>query len=144
MTKRLHDNPKKIFGLPDQPDTYVEVDMDEEWEIPAKTQFSKAGWTPFSGMKVRGAVRRVVLRGEDAFVDGNVLVPPGFGLNVKSSLSATISPLVSSTALSPAAKRMRTSALDGGFQMQGGIEGLTGLSVVLLSTGCRRLQDCLG
>jgi carbamoyl-phosphate synthase/aspartate carbamoyltransferase/dihydroorotase len=34
-------------------------------------------------MKVRGAVHRVVVRGEVAYVDGQVLVPPGFGQDVR-------------------------------------------------------------
>ena len=35
-------------------------------------QFTKSKWTPFQGMKVRGKVRRVVLRGEVAYIDGQV------------------------------------------------------------------------
>lgn len=34
-------------------------------------------------MKVKGKVRRVVLRGEVAYIDGQVLVPPGYGEDVK-------------------------------------------------------------
>ena len=70
--EKLHTNPKRIFGLPDQPDTYVEVDLDHEWTISHAMQFSKAQWTPFQGMKVKGVIRRVVLRGEVAYIDGQV------------------------------------------------------------------------
>lgn len=38
--------------------------------------FSKAHWTPFEGQKVKGTVRRVVLRGEVAYIDGQVRVWP--------------------------------------------------------------------
>ena len=31
--------PRRIFNLPDQPDTYVEVNMDEEWTIPDAPAF---------------------------------------------------------------------------------------------------------
>ena len=41
LVARLHTNPKHIFSLPDQMDTYVEIDMDEEWVIPEKPLFSK-------------------------------------------------------------------------------------------------------
>jgi carbamoyl-phosphate synthase / aspartate carbamoyltransferase / dihydroorotase len=58
------------------------VDLDEEWFIPDSMPFSKAGWTQFSGRKVNGRVRRVVLRGEVAFVDGEVLVNAGYGQNI--------------------------------------------------------------
>ncbi|XP_071403791.1 multifunctional protein CAD isoform X4 [Pithys albifrons albifrons] len=83
IVQRLYENPRKIFGLPAQEDTYVEVDLEHEWIIPGSMAFSKARWTPFEGMKVKGTVRRVVLRGEVAYIDGQVLVPPGYGQDVK-------------------------------------------------------------
>ncbi|GIY55598.1 CAD protein [Caerostris darwini] len=82
IENKLYRNPRKIFNLPEQKDTYVEIDLDEEWVIPAETSFSKAHWTPFTGRKVKGLVRRVVLRGEVAFVDGQVLSEPGTGQNI--------------------------------------------------------------
>lgn len=69
---RLHTNPIKIFGLRQQPNTYVEVDLDERWTIPSAMSFSKANWTPFTGMEVVGRVQRVILRGEIAYIDGKV------------------------------------------------------------------------
>ena len=72
IVERLYTNPKRIFNLPDQPDTYVDVDMDDEWVIPAAMAFTKSKWTPFEGFKVRGTVRRVVLRGQVAYIDGQV------------------------------------------------------------------------
>ena len=52
----------------------MEVDLDQEWTIPAAMQYSKSQWTPFEGMKVKGVIRRVVLRGEVAYIDGQVSV----------------------------------------------------------------------
>lgn len=49
-----------------------QVDLEHEWIIPSSTAFSKARWTPFEGMRVKGTVRRVVLRGEVAYIDGQV------------------------------------------------------------------------
>ena len=69
---RLCTNPRKIFSLPEQKDTYVEVEIGEEWTIPSAMTYSKAKWTPFAGMKVNGCVRRVVLRGETVVIDGKV------------------------------------------------------------------------
>ena len=82
LWKKMYWNPKRIFNLPDQSDTYIEVDMDEEWVIPEAMPFSKAQWTPFTGRSVIGRVRRVVLRNEVVFVDTKVLVSPGFGQNI--------------------------------------------------------------
>ena len=81
--EKFYRNPKRIFNIPDQPNTYVEVDLDEEWTIPQAMQFTKSKWTPFAGMKIRGAVHRVVLRGEVAYIEGQVLVPPGYGQDIR-------------------------------------------------------------
>jgi carbamoyl-phosphate synthase/aspartate carbamoyltransferase/dihydroorotase len=77
--------PRKIFHLPEQPETWVEVDEDAEYEIKASEQFTRCGWTPFEGWKVRGKVRRVVLRGKTAFEDGKILAEAGYGRNVRES-----------------------------------------------------------
>src|SRR5512138_3570182 len=74
-------NPRKIFHLPEQPETYIEVDEDSRYEIRARDQFTRCGWTPFEGWQVKGRVRRVVLRGKTAFEDGRILVEPGYGEN---------------------------------------------------------------
>ncbi|KAJ8033298.1 CAD protein [Holothuria leucospilota] len=83
IVARLHTNPRRIFSLPEQPDTYIEVDLDQSWVIPQFMPHTKSKWTPFAGRKVRGAVKRVVLRGEVAYIDGQVLAPPGFGQDVR-------------------------------------------------------------
>ncbi|OON17174.1 dihydroorotase domain protein [Opisthorchis viverrini] len=100
LIERLHVNPRRIFNLANDTnllnagdtldrcmfdDTWVEVDMGAEWSLPgsyrvnspyaeppvtAQTLYTRAGWSPFAGRRVRGRVRRVVLRGELAFVDG--------------------------------------------------------------------------
>ena len=76
-------NPRKIFNLPEQPETWVEVDEDATYEISDENQFTRCGWTPFEGWKVKGRVRKVVLRGETAFEDGKILVEQGYGKNVR-------------------------------------------------------------
>lgn len=74
LVDKFHRNPRRIFNLPEQPNTFVEVDLDEEWRIPEKTQFSKAQWTPFAGTKVTGSVHRVILRGKVVYVEGQVSI----------------------------------------------------------------------
>lgn len=83
IIEKMYTNPRRIFHLRDQPETWVEVDENAGWEIKAAEQFTRCGWTPFEGWKVKGKVRRVVLRGQEAFVDGRVLVARGFGQNVR-------------------------------------------------------------
>ena len=61
----------------------IKVNLDEKWTIPESMPFSKCGWTPFAGMEVVGKLKRVVLRGELAYVDGKVLAEAGFGQDVR-------------------------------------------------------------
>ncbi len=80
---RCHANPRRIFGLPEQPDTWIEIDPDAEWTLRAAGMYTRCGWTPYEGMTVRGRVQRVVLRGEEAYRDGKVTAIPGFGRNTR-------------------------------------------------------------
>jgi dihydroorotase-like cyclic amidohydrolase len=76
-------NPRRIFNLPEQPETWVEVDENAVYEIKAEDQFTRCGWTPFEGWQVKGKIRKVILRGTTAFEDGKILVEQGFGKNVR-------------------------------------------------------------
>jgi carbamoyl-phosphate synthase/aspartate carbamoyltransferase/dihydroorotase len=79
LVARCVTNPRRIFGLPAQPDTWVEVDPQARWEIRGADLQTRCAWTPFEGRQVQGRVLRVVLRGQDAFRDGQVLARPGTG-----------------------------------------------------------------
>lgn len=87
LIARMVTNPRRIFQLPEQPDTWVEVDEDAAWEIHASQTHTRCAWTPFEGWRVRGRVRRVVLRGLEAFRDDQVLAPPGYGMDLRSVTS---------------------------------------------------------
>jgi len=76
-------NPRKIFHLPEQPETWIEVEEQAEYEIRARDQFTRCGWTPFEGWKVKGTVRKVVLRGKTAFEKGEIFAEPGYGENIR-------------------------------------------------------------
>lgn len=91
IVQKSYTNPKRIFNLPDQPDTYIEVDLDNEWVVPSEMPYSKCKWTPFAGLKVYGQVRRVVLRGEVVYVDGQMLAKPGYGQNITAMNDSTSS-----------------------------------------------------
>jgi carbamoyl-phosphate synthase / aspartate carbamoyltransferase / dihydroorotase len=83
LVLRLYTNPRRIFSLPEQAETYIEVNPQESWEIRAHDTYTRCGWTPFEGWKVRGRLRRVVLRGKEVYRDGQVLAPPGYGKNLR-------------------------------------------------------------
>jgi carbamoyl-phosphate synthase/aspartate carbamoyltransferase/dihydroorotase len=75
-------NPRKIFSIPEQEDTWVEI-SDEEWLIKVKDAHTRCAWTPFEGWKVRGRVSKVILRGKTVYADGKVLAQAGSGRNIK-------------------------------------------------------------
>lgn len=76
---RLHDNPKAIFDLHDQPDSFVEVEYGRE-EVLEKTDV----WSPFAGRKVAGAVKRVNLHGKNVCLDGVNTSEGNLGRNMSS------------------------------------------------------------
>ncbi|HOG79095.1 MAG TPA: amidohydrolase family protein [Anaerolineaceae bacterium] len=88
IIQRCYTNPQRIFGLPVQADTWVEVDLEAEWTIHASELFSRCGWTPFEGQRVCGRVQRVMLRGRLAYENGRQLLPPGAGQNLRPELSS--------------------------------------------------------
>ena len=85
VIQRMVTNPRRIFHLPPQRDTWVEVDPQSSGVIRASHCFSRSGWTPFEGWKVHGRVVSVTLRGQLAYSDHQILVKAGFGRNVRPS-----------------------------------------------------------
>jgi dihydroorotase-like cyclic amidohydrolase len=78
IVSKLYDGPRRILGLAPQPDTYIEVEP-VEFEISATGMKTRAAWTPFEGRRGFGRVRRVTLRGERVYEDGQILATPGTG-----------------------------------------------------------------
>jgi dihydroorotase-like cyclic amidohydrolase len=74
LQQLLYDNPRQIFSLPEQPDTWVEIDPDACYIFPDHPLYTKCDWSPFTGMEMKGRVTRVVLRGKEVLKDGVVLI----------------------------------------------------------------------
>jgi carbamoyl-phosphate synthase/aspartate carbamoyltransferase/dihydroorotase len=83
VVARCVTHPRRIFNLPEQPDSWVEVDLQARAEIRADQTQTRCAWTPFEGFPVRGRLVRTILRGRDAYRDGEVLAPPGSGRNIR-------------------------------------------------------------
>ena len=83
IVEKMYTAPKKIFNIPDQAETWVEVDENAKYEIHAEEMYSRCGWTPFEGWQVKGRVTRVVLRGKDVYKDGEVLAEKGYGKDIR-------------------------------------------------------------
>ena len=68
--------PREIFSIPDDPDTYTEVDLKEGYVIDSSKFQSKSKWTPFDGKRVTGKVVKVVLRGNVVYDGENIVGDP--------------------------------------------------------------------
>lgn len=72
-------NPAKIFGIKVDKRTYVEVDLNSSFIIHNSSLFTKCGWSPFNGWKVKGKVVKVFIRGKKVFENGKILAKKGSG-----------------------------------------------------------------
>lgn len=73
LVELLYHGPRRVYALPPQPETYVEVDADARLTLGEEPLHTKCGWTPFAGITVWGRVRRVTLRGQLLYADGRVV-----------------------------------------------------------------------
>jgi carbamoyl-phosphate synthase/aspartate carbamoyltransferase/dihydroorotase len=76
---KCYTQPKRIFHVPDQPDTHVKVDENEKWTIENGKLYTKCNWSPFDRWTVTGKIKEVVIRGKKVFEDGKILAEVGFG-----------------------------------------------------------------
>jgi len=72
IQERLHDNPIRIFGLPEQAHTQVEVVVNRSFVYPRRGDY----WSPLCGKSIKGAVHRVIVHGQTVFLDGVFVAPP--------------------------------------------------------------------
>ncbi len=76
IVDKCHTAPARIFNLPTDETTSVEVDM-RPYVIRAEELHTRCGWSPFEGQEVYGKVTRVTLRGKTAYENGKILAIPG-------------------------------------------------------------------
>lgn len=85
---RMAENPARIFGLKNKgriakgmDGDITLVDLREEWMVKADRLESKCGWSPYEGMRLRGRVKKVILRGS-LVVDDSEIVDEVYGESV--------------------------------------------------------------
>ncbi|GAA5810447.1 dihydroorotate dehydrogenase [Mucor flavus] len=85
IAERMNDNPRRIFGLPAQSDTYIDVELD-------RTKVWTTG--SIAGKKTHGAVSRVVINGVTVFMDGVLRVEGSLGrdLSVQAKAAELVVP----------------------------------------------------
>jgi dihydroorotase-like cyclic amidohydrolase len=79
LIELLATNAQRIFGLVPPPQTYTLVDADASYVIADKDLRCSPGWSPYTGMRVRGRVTEVRIGGRVAFDGQDVLAQPGEG-----------------------------------------------------------------
>ncbi len=79
IVERCVTGPQRVYGIPAQPDTWIEVEVDTPYTLQNEAMHTRVGWTPFAGQTVWGRVERVVLRGSEVFANGKILAAPATG-----------------------------------------------------------------
>ncbi len=72
LVELMHTNPRRIYGLPEQAETWIEVDTESRYVFSEESLYTRCGWSPFSGMNMQGKIARVVLHGREVARDGVV------------------------------------------------------------------------
>lgn len=72
IRSRLHDNPIRIFGLPEQSHTQVEIVLNRKNILSSR----KSQWSPVDTAKITGTVHRVIVHGTTLYLDGVFLGSP--------------------------------------------------------------------
>jgi allantoinase len=75
--------PQKGALLPGADADIVVLDPEAEWVVDPGALVTAAGWSPYSGRRVRGRVRLVLARGQTVFDGERVLAAPGRGTLVR-------------------------------------------------------------
>lgn len=59
------------------------VDLQKIREVTDKDQYSKAGWSPFAGQKLKGWPIYTIIRGKAVMAEDEIRIQPGYGQAVK-------------------------------------------------------------
>ncbi|OLY78464.1 Protein pyrABCN [Smittium mucronatum] len=79
IVSKFSTNPKRVFGFPDQPDTYVEVHLDRNVYLSQSVlNLSKEAIeaSSYYGAEVQSALHRVVYHGSTVYLDGKAIECP--------------------------------------------------------------------
>lgn len=85
IIEKCHTAPAKLFHLPTDGATYVEVTM-SPYVVKNDELFTKCGWSPFDGWELPGRVTKTVLHGVVVYENGKLLATPGSGTVIEPTL----------------------------------------------------------
>jgi carbamoyl-phosphate synthase/aspartate carbamoyltransferase len=119
---RLYHNPRRIFDVPEQANTYVEIELDRKIDV-VKNSFetSSTEWSALEGKTLYGHVHRTVIRGQTVYLDGDFFPEAVKGRDLSAIVNITNTPhiqkettLIAASPKSP--RRIRTVSLSEGSE----------------------------
>ncbi|MBI4483890.1 MAG: dihydroorotase family protein [Acidobacteria bacterium] len=87
LIKLLTENPARHLGIYPRKGCiqvgsdadFAIVDLNREWTASSAGLYTKCGWSPYEGWRLKGKVLKTVLRGQVIMSEGRVLGQPGYG-----------------------------------------------------------------
>lgn len=73
LVSLLYERPKKIFNIPTQKNTYVELDPGKPYVLAERGFQTKCDWSPFTGWELYGKIQKVVFKGKTLLDEGYLL-----------------------------------------------------------------------
>jgi dihydroorotase-like cyclic amidohydrolase len=73
LVRMMHGRPAEIFDIYPDPDSYMEVDLSDRFVFERSMIHSKAGRSPYEGMRVRGRIIDAYLHGTQVIRGGEIL-----------------------------------------------------------------------
>lgn len=70
IKRLMYTNPKLIFHIPDQDETFLEFDPVKPWVVRNSDLQTKCRWSPFDGRQLFGKVERTVVNGTEVYKNG--------------------------------------------------------------------------
>jgi len=117
IVDRLYHNPRRIFDIPEQPNTYVEIELDRKIQVVRDSfETSNLQWSALEGKTLYGHVHRTVIRGQTVYLDGAFFPEAVKGRDLSAIVNITNTPhvpkettLIAASPKSP--RRVRTVSL---------------------------------
>ncbi|KAG0287354.1 hypothetical protein BGZ98_004673, partial [Dissophora globulifera] len=101
LVTKFYTNPRKIFSLPEQKDSYVEVETN-------RSSLISSTLGPFAGKTFSGTIHRVVLHGETAYLDGAWYTNGSEGQDLSSVTRTTAKAITQAATPAPASSSTAT------------------------------------
>ncbi|KAI5785501.1 hypothetical protein DFH27DRAFT_575816 [Peziza echinospora] len=104
---RLHDNPRAIFDLHEQPNSSIEVELDRRF----KYHSTSGSWSAFEGKILKGAIHRVTFNNTSICLDGTTSQVDILGKDWSSHLPQSVFQASAPTPKSPTPRFSRADSI---------------------------------